>query len=75
MGENFNLKLEPQMKKITSNTRFNYIHQHSDYKRKVYTISSIYVSTTFEYQVPEMYASQKTQVFFLDFEAGNTFPF
>ena len=62
--ERFNLKRYTQMKKTDSNKRCNYFHQHSKNERKLYPFSLKYVITTFEHQVPEMYASQKSQVFF-----------
>ena len=40
-----------------------YIHQNKEVKEKQYPLSFIYVKTTFEHQVQDMYASQKIQVY------------
>ena len=61
--ENFNLKRYPQMQKTHSSKRCNYFHQQSENERKLYPFSLIYVMTTFEHRVPEMYASRKSQIF------------
>ena len=52
------------MKKTRSNNRGNYTHQNNEINEKLYPFSFIYVITTFEHQVPDMYASRKSQVFF-----------
>ena len=61
--ENFHLKPETQMKKAHSKNRGNYTHQYNEVKEKLYPVSFIYVSTIFEHQVKDMYASQKIQGF------------
>ena len=55
------------MKKTHSNKRCNYFHQHSENEKKLYQFTDIVVITIFERQVPEVYASRKSQVFFLVF--------
>ena len=65
LQENFNLKRYPQMKRIHSNKRCNYFHQHCKNERQLYPFSFIYILTTFEHQVPKMYASRKSQIFFV----------
>ena len=65
--ENFNLKPETQLQKTLSNNGDNYTNQNNQLKEKLWPVSLIYVSTKFEHQVNDMYASQKVQGFFLVF--------
>ena len=62
--ENFNLKPETQLQRTHSNNGDNYTNQNNEVKEKLYPVSFIYVSTIFEHQVNDMYASQKVQGFF-----------
>ena len=51
------------MKKTQSNKQRNNTHQYKETKEMIDPVSFIYVRTTFEHQVQDMYASQTVQAF------------
>ena len=52
------------MKKTQSNKQRSYIHQYKEVKEKLNPISFIYVWTTFEHQVQDMYDLKKFNFFY-----------
>ena len=51
-------------KKTHSSNAGNYTHLYSEVNEKLQPVSFIYVWTTFEHPVKDMYASQKVRGFF-----------
>ena len=63
LRENFDPTPDPQMKQNQCNNRRNLLYKYKEIKEKLYQNSFVYVWTTFERQVQDIYASQKVQVF------------
>ena len=63
IGKKFKLKPGPQMKKTLPDKRGNYIHQYREVKEMLYPISFLYVLTTFEHRVQDLFLTQKVQIF------------
>ena len=64
LRQNFNLQTDWQKKKTQSNKQRSYIHQYKEVKEKLNPISFIYVWTTFEHQVQDMYDLKKFNFFY-----------